>query len=286
MKKIFLTIIAILSLVPQTEAQEADSIRIMSYNIWNGLTESPDKRDLFLDFVKDKDPEILGYQELCTFKQADLEVLAKEIGHPYAIICKEDGYPVGISSKGPITLIEKRIDGYGHGMLHVQTYGLDVIVTHLNPFLVSERQKQVKNITDYMQNAGLVDNVIVMGDMNAHSPSDADQLELMAKTHPEKTSGGLQEGNYDYSVIAKYLAYPLVDICQKFVEAEYRETYPTLVFSETEQARAKRSPNRIDFIMISPNLVEKTYNATIHNHGRADYISDHYPISMDMVMIK
>ncbi|MFI3295400.1 MAG: endonuclease/exonuclease/phosphatase family protein [Rikenellaceae bacterium] len=286
MKRTLLTLVAILSLTTTTKAQEADSIRIMSYNIWNGFTEAQNKRDLFIDFITAKDPEILGYQELCTFKQADLEALAQEIGHPYAIICKEGGYPVGISSKEPITLIEKRIDGYGHGMLHVQTYGLDVIVTHLNPHKASERQKQVKNITDYMQDAGLSDNVVVMGDMNAHSPMDADQLELTAKTHPERTRGGLGDDNYDYSVIAKYLAYPLIDVYPKYVEAAYRETYPTLVFSTTEAERTRRYTNRIDFLLIAPNLEEAVYNATIHNHGRADYISDHYPISIDMVLKK
>lgn len=281
-KSLFLIILATISLSTKVQSQEVDSIRIMSYNIWNGLTEGEEKRGQFIEFMKDMDPEIVGYQELCGFTQEKLEELAKEIGHPYAIIQKTGGYPVGISSKKPITLVEKRTEGYGHGMLHVQSYGLDLIVTHLNPFYVAERQKQAINIINYVQSKNITDNIILMGDMNAHSPSDADYLERVAKTHPERNSGGLNEGNFDYSVIATFLAYPLVDICQRYVEPEHRETYPTLVFATNDEKRMKRFPNRIDFLMISPNLLDSVYNATIHNHGKADYISDHYPISMDI----
>ena len=71
--------------------------------------------------------------ELVGFTEKNLGQLASEYGHKYYAIVKEEGYPVGITSNEPITVVKKQVEGFWHGMLHVKTHGLDIIVTHLSP---------------------------------------------------------------------------------------------------------------------------------------------------------
>ncbi|MCC8142817.1 MAG: hypothetical protein LUD02_05580 [Tannerellaceae bacterium] len=86
--------------------KNAEKIRIISYNITDGFDDLKDTDRIarFVDWVKEKDPEVLALQELVSFKEKDLQELAKRYGHPYVAILKEDGYPVGITSKNLFVL--------------------------------------------------------------------------------------------------------------------------------------------------------------------------------------
>ena len=287
-QSLFILIISVTPVIASSpnETTASDTIKVVSYNIWNGFTESADKQTLFVDYIKELAPDVIGYQELCGFTQEKLSALAKEIGHDYAIIHKENGYPVGISSNKPIELIEKHTEGYGHGMLHARTYDLDMIVTHLNPHSVKIRRQQARNITNYMEQKDITTNAILMGDMNDHSPSDADFLRQQALAKPERTRGGVSDSNTEFSVISTFIAYPLMDICQKYVAPQERETFPSLVFFKTDEELKTRYPNRMDFIFVTLDLETKIIDAAILNRGQTDYISDHYPVSMDIIVAK
>ena len=81
-----------------------EKIQIISYNIFNGFDwrKDTERQERFIKWVINKDPEVLAMQELCGFTQESLSELAKEWGHMYAVIVKEGGYPVGLTSKKPI----------------------------------------------------------------------------------------------------------------------------------------------------------------------------------------
>ena len=121
-----------------------EKVQIISYNIFNGFDWGKDteRKERFIDWVKSRDPEVLAMQELCGFTQESLTELAREWGHEYAVIVKEDGYPVGLTSKEPIVVKNKIIENCGHGLLHVETYGLDFLVTHLNSSDTKARHKE------------------------------------------------------------------------------------------------------------------------------------------------
>lgn len=194
--------------------KEVEKVRIMSYNILNGFDWGNDteREERLVEWVRHQDPEILGLQELCGFTQEKLQKLAQRWGHPYAMIVKEEGYPVGITSKRPITLKTKLLENAGHGMLHVQTYGWDVIVTHLNPSNTVRRNTEARTIADYIRTLK-TDSCILMGDMNAHSPFDGDYTETHAINLTAHYGGAesknLLDGGLDYSVIA--LSVPAAD---------------------------------------------------------------------------
>ncbi len=228
---------------------------------------------------------------MCSFTQEKLEKLAARYGHPYAIIVKEKGYPVGITSKKPITLIAKKVGEIGHGLLHVQTYDCDFLVTHLNPSSTAKRNVEAGKISEYIKENKL-DKCILMGDMNSHSPMDADFLESNAVNLTAKYGGAgstnLLNGQIDYSVISHFLSVPLIDICRKYVAPDKRTTFPTpILMNQSRHADIRKLTNeRLDFLLLTPTMAEKAVDAFIFNEGPTEYLSDHYPIGVDLFIQK
>ena len=305
MKKTFLYLLAFL-FVPTLSAQNTDTdhvqyerhwkknvekVRVMSYNIFNGFDWCKDveRESRFVAWIQKQDPEILGLQELCGFTQERLEKLAARWGHPYAVIVKEEGYPVGITSKKPIQLKAKMVGEIGHGLLHVQTYGFDVLVTHLNPSNTHKRNQEAAKIVSYIQENKL-DNCILMGDMNSHSPMDADYLEANAVNLTAKYGGmkspNLLDGQIDFSVISHFLSLPLIDICRKYVAPDKRTTFPTPILMNQSRHKEvrKRTNERLDFLMLTPSVAQKAVDAFIFNEGETEYLSDHFPIAVDFCL--
>ena len=298
MKRVFLVLIIIISTVYFNRAMaqntidslerhwkpNVEKIRIISYNIFNGFDWGKDaeRRERFINWVKDQDPEVLAMQELNNFTKESLKELAKEWGHPYAEIIKEDGYPVGLTSKKPIIVKNKIIENIGHGLLHVETYGFDFLVTHLNPSNTKKRLIEAKSILEYIQNKKL-DNFILMGDMNSHSPMDATYLEASATDLLRN-----QVGRFDYSVISTFLSYPLFDVCREYVAPDKRATFPTPILMGVSKHKKVRSKieERIDFIFVTNSILDKVVDAFIFNEGETEYLSDHYPIAVDLLLEK
>ena len=268
----------------------AQKVRVISYNIFNGFDYSKDssREARFVDWVKEQDPEVMMLEELCGFNQAKLEKLAKKYGHKYAAIVKEDGYPVGITSKEPLEVKVKLVNGYGHGLLHVETYGVNFLVTHLNPHDTNKRRVEVKNVVDYIHKNNLT-KVVLAGDMNSHSPFDADYMENTAIDLTAKYGGAgsknLLNGKIDYSIISTYLSAPLIDAIQKFVQPEDRFSYPTpILFSIPKSLEVRRKTNeRLDYIFVSPDMSKMLVEAFVWNGEDTEYLSDHFPVGIDLL---
>lgn len=266
------------------------SVKIISYNIWNGFEEES-RRETFIQWVQENDPEIVALQELVGFTEQDLAALGATYGHPYVAILKEKGYPVGITSKQPIEVFTRQIDDYWHGMMHVKTYNLDVIVIHLSPFEWSYRLKEARAITAYIENKKL-DSYLIMGDFNSFSPFDADVLETRTALiedmkdwdHKQKEYRNMRGDRFDYSVISEFLSKGMADACQLFVPAKQRTSYPTstLYGWEWGDKRLESLGQRLDYIMVAPRLINCIIKATVHNGKETDTISDHYPVSIEL----
>ncbi|MCD8194504.1 MAG: endonuclease/exonuclease/phosphatase family protein [Tannerellaceae bacterium] len=273
-------------------AHAAQPIRILSYNIWDGFEDAPERREQFIRWMKQQAPDVIAYQELVGMTEKELAELAAQYGHPYVAIAKEEGYPVGLSSKKPIEVITKQIEGYWHGMLHARSYGLDFVVIHLSPFEWEYRLKEAHQITDYIREKQL-DKYLILGDFNSISPFDADGLEkheaqrLGSIAYDQKNEHvqNLRGEQYDYSVMSTFLSTGATDICRMFTSVEERRTCPT-AFSIKKQwgdPEAIQRSNRIDYILVSPSLVPSCINGTIHNGIDTDHLSDHYPVSIELL---
>ena len=307
MKRILFVLIVIVSSVyfNQAHAQnnidslerhwkpDVEKIRVISYNIFNGFNWRKDlgRQKRFITWIKEKDPEVLAMQELNGFTQESLTELAKEWGHSYAAIVKEDGYPVGLTSKKPIVVKNKILENCGHGLLHVETYGMDFLVTHLNPSNTKRRLNEAKFILNYIETKKL-NNFLIMGDMNALSPMDADFLEtnaidLLAREGANDTAN-LIKGKFDYSTISSFLSYPLADVCREYVAPDMRATFPTPILMNVSKHKTVRSKTerRLDYIFLPYYMLDKVVDAFIFNEGDAGYLSDHYPIGVDLLLEK
>ena len=268
-----------------------EKLRVISYNIWNGFEHDASRRANFINWIKGQQPDILAMTELVGFTEKDLGQLASEYGHKYYAIVKEEGYPVGITSNEPITVVKKQMEGFWHGMLHVKTHGLNMIVTHLSPHDWKFRLKEAQMLTSYIQDNQL-DNCMVMGDFNAYSPFDADWVEThaqlienMQKWDAEQEAyRNMRDGRFDYSVLSKILSIGLTDICRLYVPADKRTTFPAafLYGWQHGDTRLHGIGERLDYILVSPSLVSRCLDARIHNGIETEGISDHYPVSVDL----
>lgn len=269
-----------------------EKLRVISYNIWNGFEHDASRRANFINWIKGQQPDILAMTELVGFTEKDLGQLASEYGHKYYAIVKEEGYPVGITSNEPITVVKKQVEGFWHGMLHVKTHGLDMIVTHLSPHDWKFRLKEAQMLTSYIQDNQL-DNCMVMGDFNAYSPFDADWVETHAQLienmqkwdAEQKAYRNMRDGRFDYSVLSKFLSIGLTDICRLYVPADKRTTFQAafLYGWQHGDTRLHGIGERLDYILVSPSLVSRCLDARIHNGIETEGISDHYPVSVDLV---
>lgn len=296
-KKVFLLSCLLLWLLfPSTGRGELcgnEKIRVVSYNIWNGFEKDAGRKDKFTGWIKQQNPDIVALEELVGFTENDLKELAASYGHPYAAIVKEEGYPVGITSRKPITVVTRQVEGFWHGMLHVKTYGIDVIVTHLSPFEWQYRLKEARAITEYIRERKL-DSCLVMGDFNAYSPFDADEVEShtalkanMAEWDKKQPVYRNMRGNkFDYSVLACFLSSGFADACQLFVPAAQRMSYPAAFLYNWSwgDPRLKMLGERLDYILVSPALTPYCTQARVHNGTETEGISDHYPVSVELAL--
>jgi len=286
----FLFLLALLFCQHKSVAQEAEagSITVITYNIWNGFDWGKDsiRNDKTIAWIKEKNPDVLALQELCGYTEERLKKDAAQWGHNYYALLKTDGYPVGLTSKKPIVIKEKLRDELWHGMLHCETYGIDFYVVHLSPHDVDFRFKEVTIIAKKIAEDEAKD-FMILGDFNSQSPFDGDQLLekafLLERNRTRKSDKGysnLRLGNFDFSVMSRFLSLPSIDVTRQFVPAENRFSFPTpvLVGSFLTEEQVPLTRQRIDYILTSPELANYCTGAQILNGPETAGLSDHYPV--------
>ncbi len=295
-KSLIAIVILIFSL--SAYAQEANgSFKVITYNIWNGYDWGKDelRRAEVAQWIDRQEPSMVALQELCKYTPEKLEEDAGSWGHSYSVLLKTTGYSVGLTSKYPITIKEKILDGMHHGALHCVIKGIDVFVIHFHPGSISFRREEVAimlnkfaRVREYNQ------YYMVLGDFNSHSPFDADLydpegylLTRLKERYPnnEIEEGNLSHGDLDYSVMSALLAFPLIDVCRPYTcGIEERGSFPGRVLGsvnkESEEQLVSRL-ERIDYILVSPELAVKCTGAKVCNGKENHYLSDHYPVMAD-----
>ncbi|GAA3576682.1 endonuclease/exonuclease/phosphatase family protein [Snuella lapsa] len=267
--------------------KDVSTLKVMTYNIWNGFDWGKDteRKAAWTAWINEKDPDVLALQELCGYDEEKLKADAKTWGHPYVKILKSKGYPVGITSKQPITLKQSILEGFWHGMLHCETFGTDFFVVHLSPADSDFRLKEAYNIADRITLHG-GDNYVILGDFNAHSPFDESLLKqnktLLEQYQDSKDAkySNLRLGAYDYAVISHFISLPAIDVTKDFVSIDERYTFPTPILVSPDRSREKidQQKQRIDYIFTSPILSKSCVKVEVFNSGAPEKLSDHYPL--------
>jgi exodeoxyribonuclease III len=261
----------------QLQAQDTDTFKVISYNILEGMkTDTTKGRQLFVQWIMNKQPDLVALQECNGFTQRTLEQLAASYGHPYAVIVKENGYPVGLTSKYPILDIRKVNENMTHGFITAQVHGYNICVLHLNPHLYRKRRAEIAVILQTLALQPNQKNWLIMGDFNSHTPLDsikhktgeiqAYQKKAMA-LHPQIHMENLVDSEYiDYTVQQQVLNAGFTDGAWQYNSMAPKDKAGVITNS------------RIDYIYLSKHLRKKIrYCAFIYDDFTKKY-SDHRPV--------
>lgn len=281
--------------------ENPNDFKVITYNIWNGFDWGKDeeRRTKLQHWMNAQKPDVVALQELCNYTPEKLKEDALAWGHKYSVLLKTSGYSVGLTSKYAIEIKEKIREGMHHGALHCKTNGIDFLVVHLHPGSIKRRREEASILAHKLDSiVRSTTKYIALGDFNAHSPFDADLydpdsylLNRLRKSNQEKgLDGNIVNNTLDYSVISEFLSLPLFDVVQKYTSGlKERGSFPGRILSsvnkESEDQLVSRL-ERIDYILVSSELMSKSTGAKVHNGEENWYLSDHYPVSATFLLKK
>jgi exodeoxyribonuclease III len=118
----------------------------------------------------------------------------------------------------------------------------------------------------YKELIGKGEQVVITGDFNtAHH-----EMDLAHPKENQETSGFLPE---ERAWVDKYVEHGMIDIFRHLYPDKVQYTWWTYIF----QARSRNVGWRIDYYMISPNLLDRVEDVVIHDQVTG---SDHCPVSL------
>ncbi len=242
----------------------ADSIKIVNWNVLYGFSALK-TFDAGAEWLVEQSPDVVALQELNGISEKKLRELAGHWNHKFVATNKESGFPVGLTSKYPITLIERQSVGYHHGFLHVKTKGINYFVVHFWPGKFHEMDEITERIKPILDSG---EYVIVLGDFNGCSRKDKEFLATV-KTR-----------DIEYNYTEKLEALKFVDIVHKHdPAAKISCPSPITIPRWSENLKVLKSKQyRIDFIFADDHLAKFSTQGTISLDKRIDKISDHYPV--------
>ncbi len=262
---------------------------VVSYNVREGFNQDSLKEAQFVQWIKAQDPDVLALQELNHFTQVSLERLAARYGHPYAILSKDPAFPereyyVGITSKYPITNVEKVLASMHHVYIYARVKGYHLFVTHLSPHRLTKRQQEMAAILARASYIPASEGVMIIGDLNTLSARDRkvyDTPERWKRAEEIERSYthlfNLVDGKFDYSVMEMaenggfYDAYYLIN-------KEFNYTLPTIAYDTGKTFDG--GPARIDYILVNKALRKRCTAFSIVKDDVTHNLSDHYPLKM------
>lgn len=267
-------------------APATDNIKAITWNVWNGFAQHT-QTDAAVGWIKSQQPDVLALQELVGITASELSSLARQWGHEHSLICKEGGYPVGLTSNQPIELVERRTEGMHHGFLHARCADVDWFVVHLHPgdwtFRHREATTLAQAITPSIQ-AGR--RVCVLGDFNAHSSCDAAHLAQQETLRQARDRGRqLRDHQFDFTVMQVFADLTLIDICDiRLNDHPHRAgTYPSTVLDHaTTLELQKQWIERIDYVFLDADTATACLAVELPRGGVLEVVSDHYPIMVTL----
>jgi exodeoxyribonuclease-3 len=265
-------------------------LRAITYNIFEGMRlDTSAGKPVFVQWVKQMDPDILALQEVTGFTQASLEKLAESYGHPYAVLLIEgEKFPVAITSKYPIVNVQKVSDNMDRGFIIARVKDCNVVSLHFTPFDYRKRRQEVDLLLAHINAQPSKQQWLIMGDFNTLSPADSasysdgrmveNYQKYEKKYAPVKK---LVDNRIDYTVIEKVLANGFTDALKKVTPEFVKTVHP----KRFEPKSGTDVSSRIDFIFVSKDLVKKIVAAKVIVDDFTNNYSDHYPVLLDLINI-
>lgn len=261
-------------------AQSEKPLKIIAYNILEGMkNDTTAGKQKFAAWVRAQDPDILALQETNGFTQESLQALAESYGHPYAILCKEPGYPPALTSKYPIVNVRRVTDNMTHGFIQADVAGYHIVSIHLNPHSYKKRLKEAAVLLETIAAQPDRTKWVVMGDFNSFSPYDSlqyadgkfrDTQKKRMLTAPHLQN--LRDGQVDFSVQQRIVDSGLLVDVSHLQHKDFSPTFPTKRYTGKNSFH-----QRYDYVFVSPDLKKKARGLEIITDDFTDTHSDHYP---------
>ena len=292
----WLILLILFSATSLINAQKKTEFTVLNYNALHGFQNDTLLKQQYINWVKDMQPDVVAYQEMNGFSQNAIGELADSYGHPYAVIMNQEfgvpvTHPLAITSKYPILNVERVLDNMWHGYLYAHINGIHMIVTHLAPFTLKDRQEDIRKIMAQIDLFPKKDKILLMGDFNALSPEDSDMygeelLNAMKNTEGQYIAKSkspilrnrtiyrrnLNNGEVDYSVIQTILASGFKDSFY-LKNIKFKNSVPTKGYT-----RSNSKLRRIDYIFVEEELAGNVISADILQDEMTSELSDHYPV--------
>jgi exonuclease III len=277
---------------------QAEPWTVVNYNVLVGFRNGASLEE-GVAWIREQQPDVVALQELSGWDEAKLREVAAGWGHAHVALLKENGFNLGVSSREPLKVLERRTADFHHGMLHVQVDGVDLIVTHLWPGLLSEQLLEARIVREAIEKAHRGgQEVLLVGDFNAHAAVDRAMLErqlpLIERRTPADDKRPLGEkfivdGEFIFDIMAEVLKAPVIDLAHaqflplhptRELQKQYASaTFPTRFLGHAATLESQRGYlERIDFMLATAGLAAQCVFAEVkRDDPRLDRISDHYP---------
>jgi len=265
-------LVAFVLLAQACQGPPTKTLDVINWNTYH-LFDHRAKLEEATTWIVEEGPDLVALQEVLHCDEAGLAELALAWGHEHAVMHKEQGYPVALTSSAPIEVLERRVKGFHHGFLHARTHGIDVFVVHFWPSKPMEAVA-VAELADAVVKAGRP--VLVLGDFNGKIRCD--EPYLLEHGFGEETDG---EMVFDYRITDAFLDLGFVELVSEHGPDDlYTFGSPALIprWAET-MAEVEARRRRIDFVFASPDLAKGCRSARVDvDDARVGLYSDHYPI--------
>ncbi|MBL8853614.1 MAG: cellulase family glycosylhydrolase [Planctomycetaceae bacterium] len=277
--------------VPHATAQAVSptqpTLKILTHNVWYGFTKKTEPRHArWLAWMKEQAADIVVQQELNEYTPARLAQEAATWGHPYSELLKEDGFATGITSRFPLTDVERLRDGFHHGLLRCRVQGLWVYVIHFHPSHFARRIEEARLLAEDIRSLPEAEpRIVLAGDFNGFSPIDQAHYDQDEQLVPffqmldqrDPNARNLNAGKMDYGGIDAIQGQGFIDTVAHFrnPKASFAGTFPTRLVSDEDHG----SDRRLDYIFVSPNLLPHVQRAEILRNETTELLSDHVPVT-------
>jgi endonuclease/exonuclease/phosphatase family metal-dependent hydrolase len=262
------------------------NLRIITYNVWYGFTQVPERKDAWIQWMKEQKPDIVSLQELNEYTPELLEKDARSYGHSYSVLLKEEGFPTGITSRYPIEDVQRITDGFHHGLIRVRIRNIYYYVIHLHPSNWEIRKGEIRKIIEDIEKLPDNSKLILAGDFNTFSPLDSGfyshgRLEVFFNERDSLYKElNLNNGKLDYSVIQELMHAGFVDLEASLRTDAYvfQGSFPTRIEKEGEHGDQRR----LDYFFASKNLADLVTYAEIISSDTTLILSDHLPVIVNL----
>jgi len=265
-----------------TAGEPPSSLSVLTYNIWNGFEDGKDEQKEFMEWMEEQDVDVAALQELVDVSAVDLGKAARKWDHRHSVLLKEDGYPVGLTSKYPIENVRRVINGMHHGYLYAETAGIGFYVVHFSPNDAQKRIEEAERLIADIQSAELPEYYFVLGDLNSYSPRDSFAYMQRYRYFPEESrTEEVQKRLVSYTEAETYTPvrllenaglYDLAGTAKRYIGT--KSTFPTEVFGPMQSYNR----HRIDFIFGNEAVLDHLQEASVLQTDETKYLSDHFPV--------